>query len=285
VKRFINTYCFKILTGLCILYGTNLYAQDTSITVKYDTVKVLKRKYIRIISIRTPPKFILQVNGSFSFGAMELQGHNGGFSFDDIIKGKTYGARNGYGANLTGKISLHKKAHFWLDFTAGFTRFQSDLIADNTKDGKVAYNVFSGGTGLDYIFTPADKVKYFIGLNALGSYIFGKLFVPYDITDPNYGKLREVKINGAFRIGYSVYTGIEYAFEKNFGINLGVKFTHANLLLKKSTAPTSDNSFDLNDDSSDPPVLYGGWKQFAYSSVFAGFTYYFGVKVKRYKLP
>ena len=285
MKRILNTYCFKIIFAVCILYSTNLYAQDTNITIKYDTVKVVKKKFIRIITIRTAPKFILQLSGSFNFGALELQGHNGGFNLEDILHGKSYGARNGYGVNLAGKLPLNKKAHFWLDAAVGFTRFQSNLVADNSKDGKVAYNVFSGGTGLDYIFTPADRVKYFIGVNALASFIYGKLSIPYDITDPNYGKTREVKINGAFRIGYSVYTGIEYAFVKNFGVNIGVKFTHANLLLKQSKAPTSDSEFDLNDDSSDPPVLYGGWKQFAFTTVFGGVSYYFGVKQIRYKLP
>lgn len=263
----------------------NSYAQDTSITIRYDTVRVVKQRVIRLITVRSAPKFILQFNASYNFGAMELQGHNGGFSYQDIVKGRTFGARNGYGFGLSGKIPLHKKAHFWLDITTNYTRFQSNLITDNTKDGKVAYNIFSGGTGLDYMFTPADRVKYFLGADFLASFIFGKLFVPYDITDPNYGKLREIKINGAFRLGYCVFTGLEYAFEKNFGINLGIKFTHANLLLKKSIAPTNDNDFDLNDDSSEPPVLYGGWKQFAFTTVFCGFSYYFGVKQLRYKLP
>jgi hypothetical protein len=285
MKRILNTYCFKIIFALCILYGTNLYAQDTNITIKYDTVKVVKKRFIRIITIRKAPKFILQLSGSFNFGALELQGHNGGFNLEEILKGKSYGARNGYGVNLAGKIPLHKQAHIWLEISTGFTRFQSNLVTDNTKEGKVAYNVFSGGTGLNYFFTPADRVKYFIGADILASYIFGKLYIPYDITDPNYGKTREVKINGAFRLGYTVFTGIEYAFETNFGLNLGLKFTHANLLLKKTEAPTSDTNFDLNDDSSDPPVLYGGWKQFAYTTVFGGFSYYFGVKQMRYKLP
>jgi opacity protein-like surface antigen len=134
------------------------------------------------------------------------------------------------------------------------------------------------------MFTPTNRVKYFIGGNIVTSLITGKLFVPPDFTNPN-GPAKEVKINGAFRIGYSVFAGLEYAFEKNFGINFGFKFTHSNLFLKKTTEPTNDNETPLNDDSSELPVLYGGWKQFAFASAFAGFSYYFGVKEKRYKLP
>lgn len=94
---------------------------------------------------------------------MELSEHNGGFSRTDFQLGKSFGARNGYGISLIGKIPLHKKGHFWLDIISSFNRFQSDLISKNNDQGKVAYNVFSGGVGIDYNFTPTHRVKYFLG--------------------------------------------------------------------------------------------------------------------------
>ena len=137
---------------------------------------------------------------------------------------------------------------------------------------------------MDYNFTPADRVKYFVGANILASLIGGKAALPYDITVYDPIRYQDIKIKNAFRLGYSVFIGLEYAFEKNVGLNFGFKFTHANLLLKKTTVPTSDSETELNDDSTDPPTLYGGWKQFAYGSVFGGISFYFGVKEKRYKL-
>jgi opacity protein-like surface antigen len=138
---------------------------------------------------------------------------------------------------------------------------------------------------MDYNFTPAYKVKYFLGANVLASVITGNASLPYDITVHDPIRFQEIKISSAFRLGYSVFAGLEYAFEKNVGLNAGFKFTHANLLLKKTTVPSSDFETELNDNSTDPPILYGGWKQFAYSSIFAGVSFYFGVKEKRYKLP
>lgn len=82
-----------------------------------------------------------------------------------------------------------------------------------------------------------------------------------------------------------MFIGLEYAFDKNIGINLGVRFTHANLLLKNSPLLTDSTQTGLNDDGVITPQIYSGWKQFAYASVFGGFSYYFGVREKRYKLP
>jgi opacity protein-like surface antigen len=282
MKRVI--YIFLVF-ALAVFNSMSLYSQNKKYEIRYDTITVEKTKVIRIVTVRTVPPFILQLNGSFNSGALELQGHNGGFSKNDYIKGKTYGARVGFGVNLTGKIRLNRKGNFWLNVVTGFCGFKSDYFTDKSEEGAVVYNQFSWGVGMDYFFTPADKVKYFVGGDILTSLIYGKASIPYDITIYDPIRYREVKINNAFRLGYSLYAGLEYAFEKNFGLNFGFKFTHANLFLKKTTVPTSDNEAYLNDDSSDSPVLYGGWKQFAYGSVFAGVSYYFGVKEKRYKLP
>ncbi len=293
MKIFFKTYYFVFLFVIIAFFTTDSYAQDvkykitydTLKTIKTDTVKTVRMRIIKIVTVRSVPKFILQLSGFYNSGSLELQGHNGGFSKNDFLTGKNFGARNGFGTGLTGKLPLHRQGHIWLDFSAGFNRFQSNLIADNTKDGKVYYNVFSGGTGIDYIFTPADRVKYFLGVNAVGSFISGNAELYFE-KNSKYDKSKKViEIESSFRIGYILYFGFEYAFVKNFGMNIGFKFTHANLFLKQSDQVTDTTHTNINDGSSDPPVLYGGWKQFAYSSVFAGVSYYFGVKEKSYRLP
>jgi len=251
------------------------------IEIRVDTIKVTKTRTIRIATLWTVPRFILQISGSFNSGAMELNGHNGGFSRDDFKSGRTFGSRNGFGVAVTGKLPLHKKGNFWVDALASYNRFQSDFIARNTQYGKVAYNVFSGGFGLDYNFTPSHRVKYFLGGIALVSGINGKA----QLLTPDSSSKYDVTIKTSFRFGYSVFVGLEYAFDKNVGFNLGMKFTHANLLLKKSVASADSTQTELNDDSTPAPILYAGWKQFAFASAFAGVSFYIGVRAKRYKLP
>ena len=249
--------------------------------IRVDTIKVNKTRIIRIIRVWTVPKFILQLSGNYNSGALELSEHNGGFSKTDFQLGKSYCARNGFGFSLIGKIPLHKKGHFWLDAISSFNRFQSDLISKSNDQGKVAYNVFSGGVGMDYNFTPSHRVKYFVGANTLFSAISGKAQMLMPGSSSNY----EVKIKSSFRIGYSLFVGLDYAFDENVGLNFGVKFTHANLLLKNSPVSSDSIQTGLNDDGVITPQIYSGWKQFAYASLFGGLSYYFGVREKRYKLP
>ncbi|MGA2669295.1 MAG: hypothetical protein ABSF32_10360 [Ignavibacteria bacterium] len=262
---------------LLILIGfQGIYAQE----IKTDTVNITTSRTISIVIVRTVPRFILQLSGGYNFGALELSAHNGGFSRDDFNLGKSYCARNGYGFNLMGKLSLRQKSDFWLDIFSGFTRFQSDLVTNNTGEGRVGYNLFGEGAGLEYNFTPAHRIKYYVGAIALLSIINGKATGILDYDSTRY----DVKINTAVRLGYSLFIGLEYAFEKNVGFNFGLKWTHANLLLKNTSAPTDKTVRDLNDLNIKPWVLYSGWKQFAYVSVYAGVSYYFGVREKRYKL-
>jgi opacity protein-like surface antigen len=279
---------FKLKSSLFIIVLILFVSTDflTSQVIKVDTITVKKSKTIRILKMNTIPKFILGISGYYNSGNLELSANNGGFSRNDFKVGKKYGARNGMGISLIGKLPLDKKGRFWLDGISSYNYFLSNLIANNTEEGDIRYHVFSGGIGAEYNFTPANKVKYFIGVNSLFSFISGnaKIIEP-DPADTNININYNVKINSNFRIGYSAFIGLEYAFDRNVGINAGLKFTHANLLLKKTTSSTSIYETELNDQSVVPSQLYSGWKQFAFSSVFAGFSYYFGVKERKYKLP
>lgn len=278
----------KILFIFLVLVScTYIKAQDTSYTIKVDTIKIQKTKTITIVKVRTVPKFILHFNAGLNTGAMELTSHNGGFSRDNFLLGRNFGARNGFGFSLVGKLPLNKKGNFWLDIITGFDRFQSDIFAKNTEEGKVAYNSFNGGVGIEYNITPSHKVKYYFGANPLISIISGKA----EITNPDNNRV-DIKIKNSLRIGYQAFLGLEYAIEKNFGLNLGIKFTHANLLMKKSELPEFDETsvtpttnVGLNDDASTDPIEFAGWKQFAYFNLNAGFSYFFGVKEMKYKVP
>lgn len=272
-----------------MLFGSLIKAQDTSYIIKVDTVKIQKTKTITIAKVLTVPKFILSVSAGLNTGAMELTSHNGGFSRNDFVLGRNFSARNGYGFNLTGKLPLSKKGMFWIDFIAGFDRFQSDIFAKNTNEGKVSYNSFNGGVGIEYNFTPTHRVKYFVGANPLLSVINGKS----ELINPDNNRV-DIRIKSSVRIGYQAFLGMDFAVEKNFGFNISIKFTHANLLLKNSEMPEEDESTDpptsvvgLNDDAvtATDPIEFAGWKQFAYFSARAGISYFFGVKQKRYKLP
>jgi len=272
---------------LLLLAGSDIFSQDNEIVIRYDTIKTNKSRTIRIVTTTTLPKFILHLSGGFNSGAMELTSHNGGFNRNDFSTGKNFSARNGYGGNLIGKLPLGKKGNFWLDIIAGFDRFQSNIFAENTEEGKVYYNSFNGGIGIEYNFTPTHKVKYYVGANPLLSVISGKS----EMINPDNNRV-DVEIKNSFRIGYQAFIGLEYAFAKNVGMNVGLRFTHANLLLKKTEEPQESgtetspvSTVPLNDGATTEPIQFAGWKQFAYFTGSVGLSYFFGVKEKRYKLP
>jgi hypothetical protein len=281
---------YKILLISLILFtcASIARAQDTTITLKADTIYTPRTKTITIIITRTVPKFILHFHGSYNTGAMDLTSHNGGFERGTLVNGVNYGARNGFGFNLIGKLPLSKSGKVWLDAIAGFDRFQSDLFAKNSEEGKVSYNSINGGIGIEYNFTPANKVKYYVGANTLISAISGKA----TLINTQDNNVIDVTIKSSIRLGYSAFMGFEYAFDKKVGINFGLKFTHANLLMKKSVTgeQSSDGTLFTTEINDDPvpegaePILFAGWKQFAYFSGSVGLSYFFGVKEKRYKL-
>jgi hypothetical protein len=285
--RVINIKILCLLIILLLGTGTASRGQDTSITIRADTIKTPRTRTITIVTVWTVPKFILHINGGYNGGALELTSHNGGFSREDFNTGKNYGARNGFGFNITGKIPLGKKGSFWLDIVTGFDRFQSNIFAKNTDEGKVYYNSFNGGVGIEYNFSATHKVKYFFGLNPLISIISGKA----ELLNPDNNRV-DVRFKSSFRMGYQAFFGIEYAIDKKFGLNIGMRFTHANLLFKNTEEPVEDpnqttplSTVPLNDDSTTEPVQFAGWKQFAYFSGNIGISYFFGVKEKKYRLP
>ena len=52
-----------IILVLILLFCSTSKAQDTSITIKVDTVKIQKTKLITIVKVKTVAKFILHVKG------------------------------------------------------------------------------------------------------------------------------------------------------------------------------------------------------------------------------
>jgi opacity protein-like surface antigen len=268
-------------------FSSGVFAQDYEL--RYDTVVTKKTKIMKLVTVRNRPSFILHLDGGYSTGAMELSSPNGGFNKQDLISGKNYAARNGFSFNLIGKIPLDKQGKFWIDISTGFDRFKSNLATENDEEGEIAYNNINGGVGVEYNFTATHKVKYFIGTTMLLSSISGsgRLAISQD------NNVIDVDIKGGMRLGYNVFVGLEYAVSNKFGLNLGFKFTHANLLLKNSEAGVqfeegaSVYETELNDDAvpqMEDPILFAGWKQFAYFTGSAGISYFFGVKDRRYKL-
>jgi opacity protein-like surface antigen len=222
------------------------------------------------------PFFTIQVSGFYNNGLMDLAANdNTAFNKEDFIGGRNFGTRYGYGAALIGKLSLHKQGNVRLVVSGLYNRLQSNFVISESPQGKVGYNVFSAALGLENNFTPDRKFKPYIGADVIGSWIGGDASLSTDTGNFN------VKIKTAFRIGFALNFGFEYAFNNNVGFNLGVKFSHLNALLKDSKESANPNETYLNDKFIEPHILYSGWKQFFFSSFYTGFNIYFGSKNRK----
>ncbi len=266
-------YLIRILT-LSILLASGLLLAQSRVDTSYSGIAPPS---VQKLLVRGKAPFLtLQISGYYNMGLMDLAANdNTNFSKTDFVNGRNFGTRYGYGGSITGKLALQKAGYLRLTAAALYNSFQSNFVISKSPQGKVAYNVFSGAIGLENNFTPDRKFKYYIGFEIISSFISGDAVLATDSTDFN------LKIKSSFRLGAAANFGFEYAFSNSFGINMGIKFTHANLLLKDSKESADPNETYLNDDNVNIDIPYAGWKQFFFTSFYSGFNFYFGMKNKK----
>ncbi len=255
---------------IILAFSTVLFSQDTS----YHSLAT--QKILKMIKSGKAPVFTIQLSFLYNVGLMDMASDdNTSFKRDDFIGGRNFGTRYGIGGIIIGKIALHKAGNVRLNIISAYNRFQSDLIISSSTEGKVLYNVFSWGVGLENCFNADRRFKPYIGFELQGSLINGNATINTDTSSFS------LKIKNSFRFGASLNFGFEYVVAKAFGLNLGIKFTNANLLLKESKTSSNPDEIYLNDETVTPKIPYSGWKQFFYASFNAGVNIYFGAKHKK----
>jgi hypothetical protein len=270
MRKFIK---IKYFTLLFVFLPSVLLSQNKTDTSYISIAPVSVQK---LLVNGKAPVVTLQLSGYYDIGLTDLASNdNAKFQKADFINGRDYGTRYGWGISLTGKISLQKEGYLRLLVSSAFNKFQSYFIVGDSPDGRVSYNVFSWGLGLENNFTPDRKLKYYVGFEIVPSLIYGTAELNTDSSVFN------LKIKNSFRLGLSANFGFEYAFSNYLGMNFGMKFTHVNILLKESKASSNPNEIYLNDDKTNLNIPYAGWKQFFYTSFYTGLNFYFGAKNKR----
>jgi hypothetical protein len=255
--------------------STDTSSLKTPVNVNSAEVeKILKSK--RTYTVKSAPTFVLSLTGNYNIGVSELSLNDNPAQF---IAGQNFGVRNGYGFNAMGKIPIDKqKGNIRIIVLGSFNHFKDNFSnASYTDSGSVQYSIFSGGVGIENNFTPKFSVKPFIGIAILGSMISGKSDYIFN------GVSNSVNIKSSFRLGYTVYAGLEYVVSNSIGINLGGRITSVNTWLKKSVDDGGTTDVSLRDAFTSPPIPYGGWKNFAFTSFYLGTSIYFGVKDKIFK--
>lgn len=273
----------SIAISLILFTFSNVFSQEENIaassTVRAVKANSSKPSYIKM-TVRNAPALTLQFSGGYNFGVFELAGNNNGdFNPKEFAVGENFGVRHGVGGNLTMKIPLHERGNLRLDVSALYNCFSSKFSKANTgtsPNDYVQYRVYSGEIGLENNFTPNYKFKTLVGAGIVGSVISG------NATLIDLSGIKNLTIIPAFRLGVSLYSGVEYAMSNKLGLNFGFKFTHANLWFKQTKESSDPNKIYLNDQREVPRPQYSGFKQFAWGSFYAGVNVYFGVTPKEY---
>jgi len=255
-----------------------LFPQDTGIL---HTSNSDSSRYLKLI-VRTAPSLTLEVNGHYDFGVYELSANNNGdFSSSQFINGENFGVRHGIGGTAILKYSINEKGFIRLCAIVSYNRFSSKYskyLENQNEAGYASYNVFSFGAGIENNFTPGYKFKPLIGIGVLGSVISGGAQV-YDKSIIGY---RELTIVPAFRLGLTLYSGVEYLLNNSIGLNCGIKLVHSNLWLKNTKVSNNPDEIYLNDERIVPRAPYSGFRQFMWGELYGGINFYFGINEKDY---
>ncbi len=246
---------------------------DTTSVKKIDTTGHERAPSLKgkSFTVKSPPHFVLSLSGNYNIGVSETS-----LNFDPLQfeSGENFGVKNGFGIVATGKIPLDRKAgNLRLVINSAYNKFVSKSAGD------FKYNIFSLGAGIENSFTPRFLVKPFVGAALMGSIISGSANYVLDSINTNVN----IKIKNSFRLGFTLYAGIEYGLSNAVGINIGARFMNVNTWLKSSKDDRNGNEIGLRDAFSSPPLPYGGWKNFAFTSFFLGTSIYFGVGDRIYK--
>lgn len=278
----------SIIISIVFFTFSNVFSQEdhTAASTIIRAVKANSSKptYLKM-TVRNAPSLTIQFSGGYNFGVFELSGNNNGdFSPKEFTVGENFGVRHGIGGNLTMKIPLHEKGNLRLDVSVLFNYFSSKFSKANTGTSPsdyVLYRVYSGEIGLENNFTPNYRFKTLVGAGIVGSVISGDATLT-DATLTGQNDTKNLTVIPAFRLGVSLYSGVEYAMSNKLGLNFGFKFTHANLWFKQTKESSDPNKIYLNDQREVPRPQYSGFKQFAWGSFYAGVNVYFGVTPKEY---
>jgi hypothetical protein len=246
------------------------------------TVEQLKKKYPKkTYRLRTTPAFTFQFNAGFNYGLAELNAnYSSGYEANEYENGENFGARQGFTIFSLGKIPLNNDGSIKIIFIGDFNYFiNNSLTSKFSQTGSVKYIIYSVGGGFENSFTPAFNLKPYFGVSVLCNIITGR-----NNYINNLGENIDTKIKPSLRIGLDFNGGVEYLINRNYGLNFGISLTSANLLLKSSNVSNEPGIVPLRDKRVVPSVIYGGYKQFLFTSFFIGVNFYFGIIEKGFHL-
>lgn len=257
-------------------------SKDSASVTPPRTLKQLNALYPKKnYMVRSAPAFTLQANAGFDYGLSAVNAnYRSIYQTSEFEGGQNFGVRTGFEFLGMGKIPLNDDGSFRGTFIGAFNYFSySNMTSKVANNGLVRYYLYSLGAGVENSFTPAYQLKPYIGAAVLFDIINGRTKYTNDSS-----KSIDINFKPTFRVGISVTSGIEYLLTSRVGFNFSLNLTCANLLIKSSSQSSDPNNVPIRDKMVISPIMFGGYKQFLYTSFCLGVNYYFGIKEKPFRL-
>lgn len=232
----------------------------------------------------------LSINSSTTFSQPQLKVHlTGGYNLpmgqlkgdllDSADQVNTFGMKSGFNAGADVKYFLGKKRNVGITLGLTYNSF-SNSIDSTTYKYKQKLNSFQVALGVEYSFMPKGKTQPYLGLEFTGNFFSGD-----GTTTPTTGTETKFTLKSASRFGVAIGGGIDFAFSKSIGANIGVKYQLANLIGKAydSTTTIGATEFPLNDKEYTVGTTTFAAKSISYIQLSAGLTFFFNQPKKMVK--
>lgn len=213
------------------------------------------------------PQLKVHLTGGYNVPLPDLKGD----LTDSADQVNTFGMKNGFNAGADVKYFLGKKRNVGITLGLTYNSFSNSVDSTaGTYKGKL--NDFSAALGIEYSFLPKGKTQPYLGLEFTGNFFSGEgKFVPTSGAETKF------TLKSASRFGIAIGGGIDFAFSKSVGANIGVKYHMANLIGKDydSTVSVNSTEYPLNDKEFTSGSFTSPSKNISYIQLSAGVSFFF----------
>jgi opacity protein-like surface antigen len=191
----------------------------------------------------------------------------------------TFVMNNGYNGGLTVKFSPTKKGNLRLNLTGKYNGFESSDFDSNSFIKKSNMKIIAIGLGAEYAFMPKEKANPFLGIDLTGNFFSG------ESEGILSGQSFTRDLKSATRFGLGIGGGLDFAFNKQVGAVVGVKYHLANLIGKDNdtTGITNTSEYPLVDKEVTIAGVTIPSKNISYFEFYIGIGFYFGQPAKKVK--
>ncbi len=219
------------------------------------------------------PQIKVHVTGGYNLPLPDLKGD----ILDSADQVNTYAMKSGFNAGADVKYYLGKKRNVGITLGLTYNSFSNSLDTGSLSlKGKL--NSFQAALGIEYSFMPKGKTQPYLGAEFTGNFLSG------EGTSTFSGVETKRTLKSASRFGVALGGGIDFAFSKSVGANIGVKYHIANLIGKEYDSTfTSTTEYQLGDKEHTIGTTTIAAKTISYLQLSAGVSFFFNQPKKMVK--